>query len=656
MRARRGARPPARVRRAGGHRGRERALPGGDGAPLPPGDEGREARGRLRPRLARDARWEGPRRVGEGAPAKACRGRTCSVFSFEVVPGKVEGEKAFVPNVLSSQDQFVNQLGLTEYELYTLVKEDGRGRSISSSSSSPPTSRSGSRRPARAPPGASRHLLPACARAAVVRNPAPAASRPHPIDSARRGLLVAGRRDPRLAGPEEGLHASALHSRWGSRSSRSRLGCHHEVEMVPLIERTIYTTDRFYDVQALTKDRAFVVGYGGKILETTDGGRTWEPRPSGVDIALYAVRFTDDAARLDRRPGRPRSCTPPTAARAGRSRTSNAVFTEKDGSPTSRLPLRGARARQRPRLGGRRPLGAHLDDRRRQDLARRGRCRWSSTSPADRALAAADPIFYDVQFIDAEHGWIVGEFGKIMHTYGRRRDLEGAGADADGGDRHLRPPRPADALRHPHGERAGGHRRRPRGPHRAHQGRRRALDLREVEVDVSAVDPLFTVLQLPDGIGWAAGAAGEVMRTGAGDAAWKRAKLGQDVLTWLRGISFSDNRERLDGRRLRPHLPHHRRRQDAGCPRRAREGDDHEQRNRRASTRQARALLARRAADRLPPPRHARRHDHHGMLRLLDASSSSSRPASAICCRRPTRSSRSTTSTPAPSAAPTTSC
>ena len=42
------------------------------------------------------------------------------------------------------------------------------------------------------------------------------------------------------------------------------LGCHHEVEMVPLIERTIYTTDRFYDVQALTKDRAFIVGYGGK--------------------------------------------------------------------------------------------------------------------------------------------------------------------------------------------------------------------------------------------------------------------------------------------------------------------------------------------------------------------------------------------------------
>lgn len=47
------------------------------------------------------------------------------VFDFEVFPAKIEGDKAFVPNILSSQDRFVNQLGLTEHELYTLVREDG---------------------------------------------------------------------------------------------------------------------------------------------------------------------------------------------------------------------------------------------------------------------------------------------------------------------------------------------------------------------------------------------------------------------------------------------------------------------------------------------------------------------------------------------------
>ncbi|MEO8605239.1 MAG: hypothetical protein ABI629_21905 [bacterium] len=48
------------------------------------------------------------------------------IFEFKIYPGKIEGDKALVPNILSSQDKFLNQLGVTEYELYTLLKEDGR--------------------------------------------------------------------------------------------------------------------------------------------------------------------------------------------------------------------------------------------------------------------------------------------------------------------------------------------------------------------------------------------------------------------------------------------------------------------------------------------------------------------------------------------------
>jgi len=48
------------------------------------------------------------------------------IFEFEVYPGKIEGDKAYVPNVLNSQDKFLNQLGVVEHELYTLLKEDGR--------------------------------------------------------------------------------------------------------------------------------------------------------------------------------------------------------------------------------------------------------------------------------------------------------------------------------------------------------------------------------------------------------------------------------------------------------------------------------------------------------------------------------------------------
>jgi len=48
------------------------------------------------------------------------------IFEFHVYPGKIDGDKARVPDLLSSQDKFLNQLGLPEHELYTLIREDGR--------------------------------------------------------------------------------------------------------------------------------------------------------------------------------------------------------------------------------------------------------------------------------------------------------------------------------------------------------------------------------------------------------------------------------------------------------------------------------------------------------------------------------------------------
>jgi hypothetical protein len=48
------------------------------------------------------------------------------ILSFHVYPGKIEGAVAHVPDLLSSQDKFLNQLGVQEHELYTLIREDGR--------------------------------------------------------------------------------------------------------------------------------------------------------------------------------------------------------------------------------------------------------------------------------------------------------------------------------------------------------------------------------------------------------------------------------------------------------------------------------------------------------------------------------------------------
>ena len=47
------------------------------------------------------------------------------VYGFEVYEAVIEGEKAFVPNILKSRDKLVNKLGIDEYELYVLHKESG---------------------------------------------------------------------------------------------------------------------------------------------------------------------------------------------------------------------------------------------------------------------------------------------------------------------------------------------------------------------------------------------------------------------------------------------------------------------------------------------------------------------------------------------------
>ena len=315
------------------------------------------------------------------------------------------------------------------------------------------------------------------------------------------------------------------------------LGCHREVEMLPLIERTIYVTDRFYDVQALSKDRAFVVGYGGKIVETADGGRTWEVRTSGVESGLYSVRFTDDQhGWIAGQEGLILHTA--DGGKTWQRQESHAV--QKDGDVEQPLYLFSLYAVDNDHawaVGDRSILTSTSDG---GKTWRARKVPMELDISGGQSLASADPIFYDVKFIDLQHGWIVGEFGKIMHTEDggetwkeqERSLMEGTGI--------------FDLLDLPTlfgvymstaqaGVAVGLEGRIART---SDGGQRWTFD--SVDVDVPLVDPLFKVVEQPDGSAWAAGAAGEVMRREPGETAWKRAKLGQDVLTWLHGISFSD--------------------------------------------------------------------------------------------------------------------
>jgi photosystem II stability/assembly factor-like uncharacterized protein len=319
------------------------------------------------------------------------------------------------------------------------------------------------------------------------------------------------------------------------------LGCHHEVEMVPLVERTIYVTDKFYDVQATSKDRAFVIGYGGKILETTTGGNVWEQRPSGTELALYGIEMaTDTQGWIVGQEGLILHTA--DGGKTWQPQESNATFKDSDGTPKRAylFAIDALDANTAFAVGDRSMLTSTSD----------GGKTWKARkvpmeldTSGGESLAAADPIFYAVKFTDAQHGWIVGEFGKIMYT-------------ADGGDTWREQERTLmegtgffDLLDLPtlfgvhatDGQRAvtvglEGHIART-----TDGGARWTFDKVDAG-DIALVDPLYEATELPDGTAWAIGAAGEVLRKGPADPAWRRAKIGQDVLTWLRGVHFSDDK------------------------------------------------------------------------------------------------------------------
>jgi len=317
------------------------------------------------------------------------------------------------------------------------------------------------------------------------------------------------------------------------------LGCHPEVEMIAMVERPIYVTDRFYDVQALSKDHAIVVGYGGKIAQTSDGGATWEIRPSGTDLALYAVRMADEShGWIVGQEGL--MLHTDDGGKTWQKQESNSTFEDTDGS-TKRaylFSLWALDANTAWAVGDRTMLTSTTD----------GGKTWTARKVAmeldtsgGETLAAADPIFYDVRFVDRQQGWIVGEFGKIMHTADggqtwreqERTLMEGTGIfdlldlptlfgiHTVDGQQALAVGLDAHVARTTDG------------------GARWTFDTIDAGA-VPLVDPFYDVTELPDGTGWGVGAAGEVIRKGPTDAAWTRAKIGQDVLTWLRAIHFSD--------------------------------------------------------------------------------------------------------------------
>jgi photosystem II stability/assembly factor-like uncharacterized protein len=314
---------------------------------------------------------------------------------------------------------------------------------------------------------------------------------------------------------------------WAATALILASGCHRAVlEGLPEEERKISIADKFYDVKAFDAQRAVVVGYGGKILTTEDGGKTWERRASGTDRALYSVDFVDDQGWITGQDG--------VVLHSG---DGGKTWTRQVGGTTFYLFAVDFVDTQTGWAVGDRATFVHTTDGGRTwTLAKIG---GESGLTADEALLAQEPVLYDVQFLDRNIGWVVGEFGNIYHTTDGGESWTQQQESLLGGGLFSVLDLPTlfgvHFIDRENGLAAGLEGR----VARTRDGGK-IWKFEEFNVTLPILDPLFQPFQFSDTTGWAVGAAGEIAHETEPGKPWVRAPLGREILTWLRGVHFLD--------------------------------------------------------------------------------------------------------------------
>ncbi len=305
--------------------------------------------------------------------------------------------------------------------------------------------------------------------------------------------------------------------------------CHAEIEEVPLASQNIYFSDKYYDVKALGPEHAVIVGYGGKILETTDGGATFTRVASGTELALYKIFARGKQMWISGQEGL-------ILHSADEGKTWEK---QKSGTNDYLFSIFFADENHGFAVGDRSALIETVDGGKTWKVRKIKRS-FDETNP-DLALAMQDPIFYDIRFTDSQNGWIGGEFGRLLRT-------------ADGGQTWTEHQEtlmsvetgivdPMDiptffGLSLVSSQEAFAAGLDGKIAHSTDGGNVWRFD--PMKLDFPIVDPLYQPLVTADGTAWAVGAAGEVVTRKAGETEWKRADLGMQIFTWMRAIDFVD--------------------------------------------------------------------------------------------------------------------
>jgi photosystem II stability/assembly factor-like uncharacterized protein len=305
--------------------------------------------------------------------------------------------------------------------------------------------------------------------------------------------------------------------------------CHSEMENVPLTDQKIYFSDKFYDVKSLGTDRALILGYGGKILETTDSGASFTKIDSGTDLALYKVFAVGNKLWIAGQEG--------------------LILFSADSGKTWKRQETGTKNYLFSIFFTNENHGYAVGDRSTIIETTDGGQKWvarkversSEGISADMELAMQDPIFYDVRFTDEKTGWIAGEFGQLL------KSTDGGQTWVPGQNTLMTPDSgivdPMDLptffgvhmVNNNEGIVSGLD-----GKIARTRDGGKTWRFEPMKLAFPIVDPLYQPFVTVDGNSWAVGAAGEVVHLPPGQTEWNRADLGMQIYTWLRSVDFSD--------------------------------------------------------------------------------------------------------------------
>lgn len=181
--------------------------------------------------------------------------------------------------------------------------------------------------------------------------------------------------------------------------------------VLPAVVHAAAVRDHLYGVKALSASEAWAVGNFGAIYHTTNGGTSWDQKDSTTKLPLFSIDFAD--------------------ARQGWAVGKSAMIVHTaDGGATwkaqkSPLPadkhlfkVDAVDAKTVWAVGDWGTVvvthdgGEHWDDRSLGTFT----VQVEQTAGRNAATVTDDIILYDIAFPDAQHGYIVGEFGTVLAT------------------------------------------------------------------------------------------------------------------------------------------------------------------------------------------------------------------------------------------------